>query len=342
MPDVNFLVQHIQKQFASLLDNPSAASQSRRWFHGRGKAYEGWDWCCIDYFSPVLIVIFYREPEPGIESSLMEGLIDCIQQFNASLTEMGGAGPGQLSLIQSLSVQRRYLHGSPFESLWGEVPETLYASRGDLRFRLSFNSQNVGYFLDIEQARVWLEKTINNISTSEPAQQSESNAGIKVLNLFAYTCAFSVVAKAAGAQTVVNIDLSRKSLSIGRENHQLSKVPSENVHYFAHDIFKSWGKLKKYGPYDLVIIDPPSFQKGSFVAAKDYARIATKMQALVAPHGRFLACLNAPEVLLSDFKSEIETLCPEFTCEEVLPENPDFPEAQEGRALKLLVFKRER
>ena len=32
-------------------------------------------------------------------------------------------------------------------------------------------------------------------------------------------------------------------------------------------------KVRKYGPYALIIIDPPSFQKGSFALTKDYQKI---------------------------------------------------------------------
>jgi hypothetical protein len=42
--------------------------------------------------------------------------------------------------------------------------------------------------------------------------------GKRVLNLFSFTCAFSVAALAGGAHSVVNIDLSRPALALGREN----------------------------------------------------------------------------------------------------------------------------
>ncbi|VUD56747.1 Ribosomal RNA large subunit methyltransferase I [Thalassocella blandensis] len=329
MPDIKIVIEQVQSKLEELLAQPNAIQQSRRWFHGRGKSYPQWEWCCIDYFSPVVIVIFYQEPPAGVEADLLQHLVASIEHFNDAFSS---GVSSDTKPVQALTIQRRYLPGAPFECPWGVQPETLLARRGDLTFQLNFTSQNVGYFLDIEQARCWLEQQVSMLS--------EQGNNVRVLNLFAYTCAFSVVAKAAGASSVVNIDLSRRSLSIGRENHHISRVSTEDVHFFAHDIFKSWGKLKKYGPYDIVIIDPPSFQKGSFVAAKDYARLLTRMQSLVTERGMFLACLNSPEVLMQDFKQEIETICPEFQFHSILPENADFPEAEEGRALKLLVYKK--
>ena len=76
--------------------------------------------------------------------------------------------------------------------------------------------------------------------------------------------AFSVAAMAGGATQVVNLDMARAALSRGRDNHRLNQHDLSQVVFLGHDLFKSWGKVAKYGPYDLIIIDPPSFQRGSF------------------------------------------------------------------------------
>jgi hypothetical protein len=94
--------------------------------------------------------------------------------------------------------------------------------------------------------------------------------GQKVLNLFAYTCAFSVVALQAGAKQVVNVDMSHGAMAIGQQNHQLNGVtaaPGFGPRHLQH-----LGQDHPRGPYGLIIVDPPSYQKGSFVATKDYAR----------------------------------------------------------------------
>ena len=39
-------------------------------------------------------------------------------------------------------------------------------------------------------------------------QYVSAHPGVRVLNLFAYTCAFSVVALQAGAREVINVDMS--------------------------------------------------------------------------------------------------------------------------------------
>ena len=98
-----------------------------------------------------------------------------------------------------------------------------------------------------------------------------------ILNLFSYTCAFSVVSVSGEASKVINIDMGKNSLSIGRENHHLNNLDTKNVKFLAHNILKSFGKIKSLSPFDIIIIDPPSFQKGSFVATKDYEKIIKRV-----------------------------------------------------------------
>ena len=291
---------------------------SRRVFHGRGKMYPGLEWCCIDFFQPVILVTLFQAPPVNWESDLIALLTTVMQELNAVL-------PDNVKFVEHVLLQRRYLERSPIEALIGEVPEKAFAFRNGEKYHLSFTQQNVGFFLDIEPARQWLE---------------DHAKFANVLNLFSYTCTFSVVARSAGADKVVNIDLSKKSLAIGQANHQINQCGSKGVSFLGHDILKSWGKLKKHGPYDIVIIDPPSFQKGSFIATKDYQKVLRKMDVLVAEGGRFLACLNAPEIPEGEFISLIQSHAEGFQLEKRLDPNPTFPEREDGKGLKMLVFQR--
>lgn len=229
--------------------------------------------------------------------------------------------------IVKVMVQRRYRRLAPTSVLMEteHAPDHVFARRGELKFKLSFTQQNCGFFLDIEPARRWLE---------------ENCAGKKVLNLFAYTCAFSVVAMQAGANSVVNIDLSRKSLSVGQANHQLNSVNADGAHFLPHNIFTSWGKLKKLGPYDIVIIDPPTCQKGSFEARGDYPKVLRRMGDLLAEKGTFLACLNAPEIDASSFEKMIGSAVTGYLLNARLPGNPDFPDLKEP-SLKMFVYSKQ-
>lgn len=282
--------------------------ESYRIFHGRGRTFPGLDFVTVDFFQPaILITLFFEPPE-----SWLDELIARVKPlFTAESSVM--------------VVQRRYLSGAPSEILWGQLPDSLFARRGNSLFHLHMaQQQNSGFFLDMEAGRAWLE---------------QHAAGKRVLNLFAYTCAFSVVAVTAGAEKVVNVDMSSAALNVGRANHQLNNLPKNKSEYVAENILKSWSRVKKPGPYNLVIIDPPSYQKGSFVANKDYAKVIRRLPELMPDGGLVLACLNAPELSEGFLKAQFLEQCPQAEFIERLAGHENFPDVDPEQQLKLLIYK---
>lgn len=286
----------------------SPAVDSYRVFHGRGRCYPGLEFVTVDFFQPaILITLFAEPPEFWLER--------VIAQAQLLLN------PEQTVLV----IQRRYLSQAPSEIVWGKLPEAIYARRGDSLFNLHLaQQQNVGFFLDMEPGRVWLEQYAANKC---------------VLNLFAYTCALSVVAIAAGAEKVVNVDMSSAALNLGRANHQLNGFAKHKSEFVAENILKSWSRIKKPGPYDLVIIDPPSYQKGSFIAEKDYAKVIRRLPELMPAGGLVLACLNAPELSEGFLRQQFSQQCPQAEFVERLQPHTDFPDVDPEQQLKLLIYK---
>jgi 23S rRNA (cytosine1962-C5)-methyltransferase len=159
-----------------------------------------------------------------------------------------------------------------------------------------------------------------------------------VLNLFAYTCGFSVAAIAGGAERVVNLDMSRPALSRGRDNHRLNGHDLGRVSFLGHDLFNSWGKLRKDGPFELIIVDPPSFQKGSFVLTRDYAKILRRLPDLLAPGGRVLACVNDPAIAPTFLIDEMAREASQLRFVERLANPPEFADSDPDAGLKVLLF----
>ncbi|MGH8435320.1 MAG: class I SAM-dependent methyltransferase, partial [Pseudomonas sp.] len=234
-----------------------APDEVRRLFHGRGQRWLGLEQVTVDWLQGVLLVSLFMEPsEPELVA---------LKEMLRALTE----SPAWLdSQAHSLLLQHRYLQDSTTECLLGDVVDEWLVTENGLRFKLDLGKkQNNGLFLDMRYGRRWVQ-----------AQAQ----GKRVLNLFAYTCGFSVAAIAGGAEHVVNLDMAKAALSRGRDNHRLNQHDLSRVSFLGHDLFKSWGKIKKYGPYDLIIIDPPSFQKGSFVLSKDYQKVLRRLPELLS------------------------------------------------------------
>jgi 23S rRNA (cytosine1962-C5)-methyltransferase len=82
----------------------------------------------------------------------------------------------------------------------------------------------------------------------------------RVLNLFAYTGAASVVARAAGAE-VIHCDASRPGLNWANQNMQLNNLT--NIRWVYEDAFKFVRReVKRGNKYHGIIMDPPPYGRG--------------------------------------------------------------------------------
>lgn len=85
----------------------------------------------------------------------------------------------------------------------------------------------------------------------------------RLLNTFAYTCSFSVVAASTGAETV-SVDLSKKSLARGKQNFALNGLPATGHRFLADDTFDVIADLdSKRERFDMIVLDPPTFSHGN-------------------------------------------------------------------------------
>ncbi len=322
MNELSLATETLLKQLNDKLKDLSGTAlprsvNSTRWFHGRGQMEPALAFLCLDFYDPVLQLSLFNEPEDG--EIWLENFVAALVLLIEKLPNNAG--------LKAINVQHRYLAGAPSKVMWGELPEHLYAQRNEQRFTLQLgHRQNTGFFLDMEPGRQWLEMNA---------------AGCQVLNLFAYTCAFSVVALKAGAKQVVNVDMSSGALSQGRDNHRLNNLAKEQSVFMCENILKSWSRIRRRGPYNLAILDPPSFQKGSFVASKDYVRIVRRLPELMPEGGKVLACLNAPELDEAFLQALFVEELPHCRFVERLRPSEDFPDVDPARQLKLLVFELE-
>ncbi|WP_210396830.1 class I SAM-dependent methyltransferase [Motiliproteus sediminis] len=276
-----------------------------RLFHGRGHCFPEHLHVNVDLLPPLVLITLYHE-----EVERLAGWI---------------AAAAAIEGVRGVLVQRRYLRGAPTEAAWGELPDTLVVTERGLRYQVRLGrNQNSGFFLDMAAGRQWVR---------------ENARGRRVLNLFAYTCSFSLAALAGGADEVINLDMSRGALAQGRENHRLNDMDGPQVRYLGHELFRSFGKLTKAGPYELIIVDPPSYQPGSFAVEKDYPRLMGRLERLLVPGGEVLLCLNDPGRNCAFLQQHMAERAPALQFVERIA-NPDaFPEADPERSLKVLRYR---
>jgi 23S rRNA (cytosine1962-C5)-methyltransferase len=287
---------------------------AQRVFHGRGGLYPGCEHWVLDAFAPVWLLTSFQPVAQDELDTVGAALLARWQQL----------APGQpLDWVY----QCRHEGRAETRLMSGSVPEPHVVSEQGCYFRVHvLKGQNHGLFLDMAEGRRWVREHV------------AARRRLKVLNLFAYTCAFSVVALQAGARQVLNVDMSAGAIAIGQHNHRLNGL-NTGASFLAHDIFKTWGKITRSGPYDLIVLDPPSFQRGSFVATKDYARLMRRLPELLAPGGHALLCLNAPELGLAFLQEQMTELAPELSFVQRVANPAAFADVSEQRSLKVLVYR---
>ena len=91
----------------------------------------------------------------------------------------------------------------------------------------------------------------------------KSNRKINVLNLFAYTGGATVASAYAGAD-VVHVDASRGMIDVAKENIKSSNLEDRYVRFIVDDCIKFVEReIRRGHKYDAIIMDPPSFGRGS-------------------------------------------------------------------------------
>lgn len=286
-------------------------TDAQRVFHGRGGLHPGCEAWTLDAYPPVWVLTKFGEASDDELATVSAAL--------AARHELLAPGEPLNWVFQS-----RHEGRSETRLKAGSVPEPHVVTERGARYLVHvLKGQNHGLFLDMAEGRQWVR---------------EHAAGAKVLNLFAYTCAFSVAALQGGAKQVVNVDMSAGAIAIGQQNHALNGLQA-GASFLAHDIFKTWGKLTRSGPYHLIVVDPPSYQKGSFVATKDYARLMRRLPDLLRPDGEVLLCLNAPELDTAFLQNPMREAAPELIFVERLSNPASFADVSPERALKVLRYR---
>jgi len=124
-----------------------------------------------------------------------------------------------------------------------------------------------------------------------------SNAGgeqrPKLLNLFAYTGAASLVAAAAGYE-VTHVDASKKAIAWAKENQAASNLTQAPIRWICDDATKFVAReVRRGNRYQGILLDPPKFGRGP---ANETWRIEEGLQPMLADCARLLA--DGPSFLM--------------------------------------------
>jgi 23S rRNA (cytosine1962-C5)-methyltransferase len=127
--------------------------------------------------------------------------------------------------------------------------------------------------------------------------------GARVLNLFAYTGAFTVAAIYGGAASSLTLDVSGAALTWARENiaqagadpqaHQCLQV--DVLQWLRTQVQRVAKGSAALESFDWIVLDPPSFattKASRFRVDEDLGRLTSQAAAMLAPSGQMLVSTN--------------------------------------------------
>ena len=97
------------------------------------------------------------------------------------------------------------------------------------------------------------------------------------------------------------------------------------MYAFKNSIFSNLSaESKNTDPYDLLICDPPTLQKGSVDIARDYPKIIRRLDSFMDVDSQLMMCINAPHIEQQSSKafllSKMEEIAPNYCLiEEITP-----------------------
>lgn len=238
-------------------------------------APDGFPGCTIDAYGKFAVINPYE----------IEGDEDLWRVLAETLLELGFAG---VYLKQRLRADLRKVDReqlAPDGPYLGErAPEHFVIAEHGMKLGIELHDGlSTGLFVDMRETR------------RKVAQLVQEKGTTRLLNLFCYTCSFSVAAALAGAHTT-SVDLSGRALSRGRSNFELNGLDSAEHRFFKEDALKYLSKAIRRGEhYDFIVLDPPSFAtvgKATFSVKEHYLSAARDCFALLAPGGQLLCVTN--------------------------------------------------
>lgn len=278
---------------------------------------------CIDRYDDALVVAWYA-PElappgqaPGIWfDAMLAAASDALEVPPARIH-------ARIRAPQKGAEQYVRLAPEPFRRVVDE---------GGLRFEVDLAAHvDVGLFLDHRPLRHEVRALARDRD---------------VLNLFAYTAAFSVHAAAFGARTTTSVDLNNTYLAMARRNFELNGISDFDQHRLVRADVMAWLREARTERFDIAIVDPPTFSNskkmaGVFDVQRDHPELLAGVIRLMRQgsviyfstnHRRFRPAFES----LADFGDAGHRIA---SCEEISARTvpPDFRDRRIHRAWHLQV-----
>jgi 23S rRNA (cytosine1962-C5)-methyltransferase len=134
--------------------------------------------------------------------------------------------------------------------------------------------------------------------------QQNTHSGQKILNLFAYTGAASLVARQKGA-SVLHVDAVKQLITWANQNMELSGLA--DIKWVLEDALKfAQREVKRGNQYNGIVMDPPAFGLGAkgekWILEEKLPLLVETAHALLLPGAYLILNTYSPKVSLKDLQ----------------------------------------
>ncbi|MBN1957701.1 MAG: class I SAM-dependent rRNA methyltransferase [Desulfuromonadales bacterium] len=298
-------------------------TNAHRWVNGEGDGLPG---ITLDRYGDYLMLQFYT---PAWELHI-DPLISAIQQVFQPRGVYGKPRPQE---TRALAAKHRHKEFSRLLA-GSAAPVPLKVRENGLSYLVDLRAGlNTGLFPDQRRNRREVMARVK---------------GKSVLNLFAFTGAFSVAAAAAGAKQVTSVDVSEKYLQIARDNFSENRLNPKQHEFIIGDVFAELTRMESGRRlFDVIIFDPPSFsttKKSRFSTQGGTAKLTEAVLPLLQPGGLLISSSNHQKVPMDDYLKELRkgamTARVDLKTIFISGQGEDFPCSvgfPEGRYLKFVI-----
>ncbi|MDF2550548.1 MAG: ribosomal large subunit methyltransferase [Chlamydiales bacterium] len=234
----------------------------------------------IDYYAGRFCVHYFSSLRESAEPSA-----ELQKEIEGILFSLFGCAPSLIywrSRIRRTKVQQ-------YEKA-GNAKEFFIVREYGVQFRVNLvDYLDTGLFLDHRETR----RLVASLSP-----------GKRLLNLFAYTSAFSVHAACSQAASTKSVDMSNTYTAWSRENFKVNGISLANHSVVREDCLKFLDQeILLKNRYDLIVIDPPTISRSKkmeqmFDIQQDYVSLLSKALKLLAKGGEIFFSTNSRKFVL--------------------------------------------
>lgn len=251
-----------------------------------------------------------------------------VERFGTALRASGGPEKAPLlpAIRDALGNPGELFHRFGHQAMGGPDEGKRVVCEHGLRFEVGLlPHRNTGLFLDAREARRWVRA---------------NSDGRRILNLFAYTCAFGVAAAAGGARATTNVDAVPSALERGRRNYELNGLRHDGRTFLKSDVLEALKRSRKSkAGFDGIVLHAPPVATGGdrgrrTDGARDFPRLVAACREVLAPGGWLLVAWTATELPEAALKEAVGLGDPR----ESIRSGEDFTVTDEQPSLRALAF----